>query len=293
MRFLLLPVAALAFASPSPIQPEPRPVVILVHGRGMLDADSASLRREWKRDLDSALVSVGLQPLANEDVRLAWYADMVDPVSPGSCSRRTSEDSLGVASLFQGFIGTLAAAMPREDAPGARALLADVLYILDPQTRCAAEGRVGEVIEKALAEKRPVVLVAYSLGSLVTYGYLKSRSGVADSTIDLRMVTLGSPLGNPELRALLGGTDSFSVPSIVRTWDNVYDENDVVAAPLGGRGSSIVRDRVARPSSSFDPHHIGRYLRDSETGTAVGRALCASMPAHAEACRKLLRGETG
>ncbi|MGH7677506.1 MAG: hypothetical protein ACRENU_03495 [Gemmatimonadaceae bacterium] len=291
MRFLLLPFAALAFTSPRLPEPAPTPVVILVHGRGLLDADSAELHREWKRDLDTALVGVGLPALADRDFRLAWYADAFDPVSPGRCSARSSEDSLGLGSFVQGFLGTLAASMPREDSPGARALLADVLYVIDPQTRCAAEGRVASVIDAALAEKRPVVLVAYSLGSLVTYGYLTTHRG-RDTDADVRLVTLGSPLGNSDLRALLGGDDSLRVPSIVRTWDNVYDANDLFAAPLGS-SSSIVRDRVARPGSSFDPHHIGRYLRDVETGTAVGRALCATAPTLADACRRLTNGEKG
>jgi hypothetical protein len=287
MRFLLPAVAFLTLGlRTGSVEPTPRPIVILVHGRGLIDADTASLRREWKLDLDSGLATVGLPKLPDNEVRLAWYADVFDATSPGRCDApKAADDSLGIGSLLQGFLGTLAAAMPREDAPGARALLADVLYIIDPATRCAAERRVGRVVEAALAEKRPVVIVAYSLGSVVAYDYLNSRK--ADVTrADVRLVTLGSPLGNPELRGLLAGTDTLRVPPGVSAWDNVYDPDDIFAAPIGGPGR-VVRDRVTQSAAAFDAHHIGRYLRDRETATAVGRALCASAPSLDEACRRL------
>jgi hypothetical protein len=85
MRILSLAVvlAGCIGASYSP-SPELRPVVILVHGRGHLGQDTAALRREWKRDLDSSLTLVGMPRLADADVRLAWYADVLDPDSEGS-----------------------------------------------------------------------------------------------------------------------------------------------------------------------------------------------------------------
>jgi hypothetical protein len=293
MRFLLLPIAALAFTSPRIVEPTPRPVVVLVHGRGHLDGDSAALRREWKRDLDSALASVGMPRLAAEDVRLAWYGGALEPSFRAPCTSATDSDSLGLESLVHGFISALADAIPKNEAPETRALLGDVLYVMDPSTRCAAERRVGAVIENALAERRPVVVVAYSLGSMVTYGYLHSRKPDPARQDALRLITLGSPLGNRELRGILGGEDSLRVPPAVVSWDNVYDPNDLFAAPLDLKVSArVVRDRVTKAVDAYEAHHVRRYLRDRETGSAVARALCATDPAPSEACRRLLRPET-
>ena len=294
MRFLFLPIAALAFTT-GPRAPEPtaRPVVVFVHGRGHLDADSAALRREWKRDLDSALATVGLPRLADEDVRLAWYGDALDPSFREPCARATESDSLGLESLVHGFISALADAIPKNESPETRALLGDVLYVMDPSTRCAAERRVGTVVERALAERRPVVIVAYSLGSMVTYGYLNSRRPDSTRNGSLRLITVGSPLGNRELRGLLGGVDSLRIPPEVISWDNVYDPNDLFAAPLDFKVSTrVVRDRVTKAVDANTAHHVRRYLRDRETGSAVGRALCAHNPSVSQACRSLLRPET-
>jgi hypothetical protein len=269
-------------------------VVILVHGRGHLGADSAELRREWKRDLDSALATVGLPRLVDEDVRLAWYSDALDPSFRAACDNASDPDSLGVQSLFHGVISAIADAMPKNEAAEARALVADALYVMDPTTRCAAQRRVGTAIEGALAEKRPVVVVAYSLGSVVTYGYLNARKVDTTRHEDLRLITLGSPLGNTELRMLLGGSEALRVPPGVTAWENVYDANDLFAAPLESKmPARIVRDRVMRAADIAEAHHVRRYLRDRETGAAIGRALCAQIGGVlSEPCRQLLRSET-
>lgn len=292
MRFLYLPltIAALAIASVQR-QPDARPVVILVHGRGHLDDDSASLRKNWKQELDSALGSVGMPRLAHDDLRLAWYADVLDPATPAGCRTTPSpDDSLGFGTFASDFLNSLVSALPRTESREVRGFLGDLLYAADPSRRCAAERRVGESIEQAIAEKRPVIVVAYSLGSLVTYGYLNSRARERGDISDVRLITIGSPLGNREMRALLGqDADSLRIPAIVGGWENVYDPGDAFAAPVGME-SLGVRDRVVAGGARDDPHHIGSYLRDHATGAAIGRALCAAAPrAFGSSCRALPR----
>src|SRR5258705_13759383 len=78
-------------------QEPPRPLVILVHGRGQSGQDSAALHREWKLDLDSALALVGMPSLRDDDVRLARYADVLDPEAGANCApTRSDTDSPGV-----------------------------------------------------------------------------------------------------------------------------------------------------------------------------------------------------
>lgn len=282
MRLLLLPIAlaSVTFAAVHATgEAGPRPIVVLVHGRGHLEDDSAALRQMWKRDLDSALVSVGLPRLANDDFRLAWYADLLDPASDSGCAvTRSSDDSLGLGDFARDFFGSLASALPKGDSREARELIGDLMYALDASRRCAAQRRVGRAVEAAVSEKRPVIVVAYSLGSLVTYGYLSARVTNAKPIDELRLVTIGSPLGNPDIRDLLGqGSDTLRVPFGVRSWENVYDPDDIFAGALeGSMAKQTVRDRITRSASAWDPHHIRRYLRDPATGTAVARALCAA-----------------
>jgi hypothetical protein len=287
LSFALLLVGCIG-ATYSPPEPAPRPIVILVHGRGHLGQDTAALRREWKRDLDSSLTLVGMPRLADADVRLAWYADVLDPDSEGSCAvRAASDDSLGFGDVARGFLGFLANAVPADDSREIRGLMGDLLYALDPSKQCAAERRVGDAIEAAAREDRPVIVVAYSLGSLVTYGYLKSRAPDAKRTNGLRLVTLGSPLGVRAIREMIFGEtgDTLRIPPTVSGWENVYDPNDFFSAPLEGvLYPHSIHDRPTHASEREDPHSLGRYLRDRATGAAVMRAICES--AKAAACPK-------
>lgn len=286
MRFLFLPFALMGIAVGGVERVEqPRPLVILVHGRGHSVSDSAALRRAWKAELDSGLRRVGLEPLASEDVRVAWYSDAMDVESGTACARFRASDTVA-GGFVRDFFSALAAVIP-DDAPDARALVRDALYVIDPAVRCAAQQRVGEVIEAGLAERRPVIVIAYSLGSLVTYGFLRSAERQLAGSV--RLVTLGSPLGNPELRTLLGGTDSLIVPPGVAAWENVYDESDVFAAPVETGG---VRDRVTIRANTSDVHGIGRYLGDPATGQAVGRALCAVTRRTDSVCTRLQSAAT-
>ena len=275
MKFLVaLSAAALAItpvASSVPAQQPERPIVVIVHGRGHVDADSAVLRRQWKRDLDHAIASTGAR-LADADVRVAWYADILEPSGTEACDR-PAEDSLGIGA-FTVLMGALAAALPREESREARGLLGDLVWVVDEARRCAAERRVGSVIERAAAEKRPLILVGYSLGSVVTYGYLKKREPRSGDPA-IHLITLGSPLGNPMVRELLGqGVDSLRRPRSVRSWQNLYDPNDPFAARVtdAAIGDAAV-DRATENETSRDPHAIERYLGDRAMAAALKKLL--------------------
>lgn len=275
MKFVVaLGAAALAIGSIAPAQQPERPVVVIVHGRGHVTADSAALRRQWKRDLDAAIASAGAR-LADADVQLAWYADILEPSGTESCAR-TDNDSLGIGA-FTTLMGALALALPREESREARSLLGDLIWVVDDARRCAAEQRVGGAIERAIATGRPVIVIGYSLGSLVTYGYLRKREPRA-SDPEIHLITLGSPLGNPMVRELLGqGVDSLRRPRSVRSWQNVYDPNDPFAARVADAAvGDAALDRATENETSRDPHAIERYLSDRATSAAMRRLLCGT-----------------
>ena len=120
-----------------------------------------------------------------------------------------------------------------------------------------------------------MILIAYSLGSLVTHGYLRARATAEPLT--LRLITLGSPLGFPAARELVFGetADTLRMPNGVSGWDNVYDPADILSAPLGSKlPGRDVHDYITTVGS-YDPHNFRRYLRDPRTGAALKRALCA------------------
>ena len=64
----------------------------MLHGRGMGDRDTAELRKLWLDGLTRGAKPLTRAPLVTErDVRLVWYADVLDPRSSESCDY-TSDD---------------------------------------------------------------------------------------------------------------------------------------------------------------------------------------------------------
>ena len=86
---MLRVLAALAFATTLALPTEDdrgRPVVILVHGRAMLDRDTAATRKMWLNALTAGGKSITALPLLSDrDVRVVWYADVLDPRSSAGC----------------------------------------------------------------------------------------------------------------------------------------------------------------------------------------------------------------
>lgn len=263
-----------------------RPIVVLVHGRGEFGADTAVLRRVWQRDMDVALAAAGTGKLRPADVRIAWYADALDPESANDCAGGLGASTanmveLGTRDLVGGLLSVLEGIIG-DSLRAARGVAGEALYMVDPRTRCAAERRVGGVIAKAASERRPVVVVAYSLGSLVTYGYLAS-AGADSLKSRVHLITVGSPLALRLVRELVfgargaGGGGALRVPGAVASWDNVYDADDAIAGPLAPQlPAGAVRDEMTRAGSPYEAHALSRYLRDPAMTIALRRALCGA-----------------
>lgn len=282
-------VALAVCTAPTPARaPAARPVILLVHGRGMQDRDSASTRKEWLAALRSGAASfTRAATIDDADVRLVWYADVLDPRSTEACDydptdararrdAKTDAELKQMVSIAGGLINLISALADDSTAKEIRAFSADATFLSDAQKRCAAEARLGVAIDRAKREGRPIVLVAHSLGALVAYDYLSAR---ADTGLIQDFFTLGSMAGAPDLRRLvIGGdsTDTFSVPVSVKEWTNIRNEKDGLAMPL-----TIGRDIVTNPPADEpDPHEMVGYLRGSMTARTILHAWCAAVPSN-------------
>lgn len=262
-----------------------RPVILLLHGRGLQDRDSTALRRQWLDALRSGLTTVTrASALEDDDVRIVWYADVLDPRSVEGCDYaatdpRAQRDARTDAELKQiigfagGFINLISAFADDSIAKDIRALSADASFLGDVRKRCASEARLGSAIDRARKEGRPIILVAHSLGALVAYDYLSARS---DTAVVQELITIGSMAGAPDLRRLvIGGdsTDVFSVPVSVKQWTNIRNEKDGLAAPL-----AIGRDILTTaPADEPDPHEIVGYLRGTMTAREILSGWCGAL----------------
>lgn len=277
---------------------DPRPVVLLVHGRGRMGDDTASLRRDWERALNDGLRAIGARTaLRDGDVRLVWYADVLGTRGDVGCTppvrtraARDTSGGLSGLSVFASIAGALLDAAAEgadegsDDARELRNFAGDLHFFGSARTRCAAERRVGDALVRAQSEGRPVVLVAYSLGALVSWGHLHDRALVSDSAEKRlprvrQLITLGSPVGSGDVRALVLGGDSARValPAGVQSWLNVVDPDDSFSVPLlrGGGGDALkgITDVRREGAAGDTPHDIVGYLRDPATARAISRAF--------------------
>lgn len=288
----LLLIALHGFA-PAPESEGPgRPVVLMLHGRGVESLDPVALRREWLDALNRGLVSAGAFPLLGEDdLRLVWYADAMDPREPTECGAAGPGDATGPAHELASVLGSVGRLLGlvaewtgEHEAAALRSLAGDLLYLGDPRKRCPAEDRLARALAEARDEGRPVVLVAHSFGSLVAYHHFRTRDSAAAAPVE-RYVTIGSLIGRPEVREILVGPEGrvTALPPGVRSWVNVRDPRDPFAAPvLGARTDSTsagaLRDVVTERVHGGDPHDAARYLADPATARAVLGGWCAALP---------------
>jgi pimeloyl-ACP methyl ester carboxylesterase len=284
LRLLAIAAAAAALAVPKP-DDRGRPVILMLHGRGMTGSDTAALRKFW---LDG--LSQGGRPLTptslitERDVRLVWYADVLDPRSGESCSyasddararrdARTDPTLKSFVSLVGNVLGALTNVVTdTESVTQLRALSSDASFLGDAHKRCASERRLSDALDRAAREGRPVILVAHSLGSIVAYDYLSTRR---DTGVVQRLVSLGSMLGADGLRQLLIGgdsTDGVALPLSVKTWINVRNDGDPLAVRLPF-GTEIV---TTPPADEMDRHEMVAYLRDTFTAGAILSGWCAA-----------------
>jgi len=303
-----LAVSATVLGDTQP-QPDPRrPVVLVVHGRGFLSRDSAVFRREALQALrEGSFRATGDSLLEDGDLRLVWYADLMDvrrraARSLTSCDNGAGSSDDGNPAGF--FLRSLAQVMSElvdgsatdSSEDGARDIAGDLRFIGDRAVRCGAQGRVADALARARAEGRPVVIVAHSLGALVTWGYLEHRDARDMPAIE-RLVTVGAPIGNDGLRELLmGDTSKVSLPRGVRSWVNAVNLDDGLAARIvmGDSTLSGITDIVTAHSEE-SAHDLRTYLRDSSTARAVVDAWCAAakMKSRIAACVAIERNALG
>ncbi|SEH00044.1 hypothetical protein SAMN05444920_11522 [Nonomuraea solani] len=133
-----------------------------------------------------------------------------------------------VTGALKSFTGWLLNRLDDRSAAFAKLFAPEVAaYLTDQARRERSRQAVSEVIRK----RRPNVVIAHSLGSVVAYEALWANP---DLEIDL-LVTLGSPLGMRNvvfehlLPAPINGRGER--PRGVRRWVNIADKDDIAAIP--------------------------------------------------------------
>jgi hypothetical protein len=135
------------------------------------------------------------------------------------------------------------------------------------KVRDEIRSRFVKALENASEDGGPLVVVAHSQGTIVTYDCLKNVAGCPK--IDA-LITVGSPLGLDEVQDKLAPgysrNDGFPSEALKGAWNNVYDPLDIVSRPdpklandflKGGR--SLVQDHV-QTNRGLWRHSMTEYL---------------------------------
>ncbi len=217
-----------------------------------------------------------------------WHQDVsVDPADVGVCfygdlfrhdADTTDADfeasRAGIAEMLSklGDAGPLAAL---GQAASSAAFDRTVDMVTTMVTQPDLRGRVAERFDAVVGPDTKVV-VAHSLGTVISYNNLTRRAEVATD-----LVTLGSPLASEQIRGVLDPPPVDGVghwPGGVVRWTNIAAVGDhaVGDGRLAGRygpgpdGQDVIDRRVDNGHRAHDPEP---YLNAKATGAAVAAAL--------------------
>ncbi|MGK5696105.1 hypothetical protein ACSNOJ_24985 [Streptomyces sp. URMC 128] len=270
--------------------------IVAVHGVNQYDPargpDEAAdrLGAAWARALGHNLP----RPLEDGDLGMAYYGDLMHAARPvrgqgaGDDIDRFSDEAVDAVLRWGELLGV------RTDGAQGR-VLAPVRWIADAVARrygldhdlvrqfvarffpdllaylhTPARTRVQQRLADAVARRRPRVLIAHSLGSVVAYDTLWQRT---DLKVDV-LVTIGSPLAMPDVvlphLQHPRGSRPGSRPPGAAAWINIADPGDLVAVPQPLTDTfQGVTSCLSTGIGAFRMHKAGGYLRSAATAKAV------------------------
>jgi hypothetical protein len=145
----------------------------------------------------------------------------------------------------------------------------------DDPARLAAR----EEVANRILQHRPRIVIAHSLGTIVTYEALHAHPELG---VEL-LLTLGSPLALPRAvfdRLLPRPADGLTGrlgarPEGVQRWVNIADPGDPVAIPpqLARAFHGIALDLTDTIHGGFGFHHAKNYLSSAATAATIGPYL--------------------
>lgn len=126
-----------------------------------------------------------------------------------------------------------------------------------------------------IAAYQPDVIVAHSLGTLITYDTLRNADSAGVAGFGGSLVTCGSQIAHPALRDLWGGR--IEAPLGLTRWWNLHNENDVVftapiTLPSGAGAETFTQIETPFVDAPFN-HDADCYLDHGQTREALWRPL--------------------
>lgn len=185
---------------------------------------------------EQAFIGAGLRQMAKaaaiSDLEIAAAADQSDKL-------QVLAQSSAVGRTLVGALAALEHRIPSAGILGVRILKEAYVYLNQPATQSAIDGRVKGELEIAIASGDPLIVVSHSLGTVIAFRSLRelstapaiaARLVAGQSPVPL-LVTMGSPLAIAAVKSRVGLPTLR--PAIVTRWANFYDHGDMVALGQG------------------------------------------------------------
>jgi hypothetical protein len=282
----------------------------LVHGINNEHSSSAEIERTWMAALRSSWQLAGLDEPRNLTVETAFYGDKLAQMAEGPSGAVTAGADQVLGSIPASLIQEYATGIGVSDADVEAALLASGVEInavragfpherwviavaTAIERRSPFQGRflvrcflrqagvylerkgvqstVKNLVKSQILKGSPTVVLAHSLGTVVSYELLtEAQTG----EISL-FCTLGSPLGVQMVSNYVGTRPTFPNPPLAR-WINALDVRDFVT--LGRQltppvmGFSGIENMIVQ-NAGDDKHDACAYLAHVELAREIRHAL--------------------
>jgi hypothetical protein len=273
--------------------------IVMVHGRSQQGKDPIALEKTWRDALTYGLARADAELAAETTFAFPFYADELDdlvkqvnaPLADTIVTRGNPDEdnqalrgeilaeiaaSLGLsardfdreihgAAIERGpanweWVQAILRAVDR--IPGLNGEAIDTftrdvyVYLTYPAVRT----KIDAIVAAALPNE-PFVLLAHSLGTIVTYNILRKH---AVDPKCVRLVTVGCPLGIKAIQARI--ERPLESPACVGNWFNAYDDRDVVALrPLDATNFAVrppIENKGDVINFTDNRHGIAGYLSD-------------------------------
>lgn len=274
--------------------------LIFIHGRAQAEFEEQVLKQTWIDTFKEGLAKNNLELPANLSIEFPYYGKKLDqwvenpntiPKQEGTVrsglvlseaifsnaflhellvnSGEESEPTRGLLNMES--VQKLLKRLDAKEGWGERALklfTKDVfLYLSEPGINKALNNLVLSAFDH-----EPCVVVAHSLGTIVSYNLLKTNSDLKVK----KFITLGSPLGLVSVKKHL--PLPMEMPKCVKHgWFNAYDDRDFVALnPLDSKNFPItppIENNGDLKNETSNNHGISGYLNDKVVAKTIYDAL--------------------
>lgn len=288
--------------------------LVLVHGINSESSSAAELQAVWLRALETAWSRLGLASLATCKTNVAYYADELARLSAKprgavaagtgfatsqvefellqeyATAKGVTQQQIAAAAEEEGYdLTSIEAGVPHESWILAMSrALENILpsggkYLARLFTRQASvyierqgvQNKIKSIVRGIILEEdSPVVIIAHSLGTVISYEIL-SEEVALNARVPL-FCTLGSPLAVGVVSNYLGKRNRFPRPPVQR-WINAVQFEDFVTLGRSLVKSTIGFDGIENITQinnvKSDKHDICAYLSNDSVATAIHYAL--------------------